>query len=82
MKSLGEKDWDPQAMIRITESFGPMNAKLKETLDTMKPKENADQRKKRLRREAREAHKHQAGEATCAKPSDRPKTKALTLRLT
>ena len=77
-----EKDWDPQAMIRVTESFGPMNAKLKETLDTMKPKENADQRKKRLRREAREARNRQAAEATCTRPSGGLKTKAKSRKAT
>lgn len=49
------KDWDPQSMIQVTESFGKMPPGLKETLESMKPKENSDQRKKRLRREAREA---------------------------
>jgi hypothetical protein len=39
-----EKDWTPTHMIHVTESFGKM-----------KPKENSDQRKSRLRREAREA---------------------------
>lgn len=50
-----EKDWDTQTMIQVTESFGRMNPGLKESLQTMKPKENSDQRKKRLRKEAREA---------------------------
>lgn len=50
-----EKDWQPQRMIEVTESFNKMPAKLKEALRDMKPKENSDQRKSRLRREAREA---------------------------
>jgi transposase len=49
-----EKDWDPKKMIDISESFGRMNLGLKESLQTMKPKENSDQRKSRLRREAKE----------------------------
>jgi hypothetical protein len=42
-------------MIHVTESFGKMKRELKESLQSMKPKENSDQRKSRLRREAREA---------------------------
>ncbi len=44
-----EKDWDPKQMIQVTESFGRMPAGLKDSLQNMKPKENADQRKSRLR---------------------------------
>lgn len=58
-----EKDWEPKRMIEVTESFGKMPRKLKETLDTMKPKENSDQRRSRLRRQAREARA-----ASTAKP--------------
>jgi hypothetical protein len=50
-----EKDWAPTHMIHVTESFGKMKRELKESLQSMKPKENSDQRKSRLRREAREA---------------------------
>ena len=50
-----EKDWDPKTMIQVTESFGKMNPSLKESLQEMKPKENHDQRKSRLRKEARAA---------------------------
>lgn len=50
-----EKDWEPKRMIQVTESFGKMPRGLKETLDTMKPKENSDGRRRRLRKEAREA---------------------------
>lgn len=50
-----EKDWEPKRMIEVTESFGKMPRELKETLGTMKPKENSDQRRSRLRRQAREA---------------------------
>ena len=48
-----EKDWEPKRMIEITESFGKMPANVKEALQIMKPKENSDQRKSRLRKEAR-----------------------------
>lgn len=50
-----EKQWDPSMMIQVTESFGRMTPGLKESLQTMKPKENSDQRKSRLRKEARAA---------------------------
>ena len=50
-----EKDWNPKRMIEVTESYGKMPEKLKESLTNMKPKENSDQRKARLRREARQA---------------------------
>jgi transposase len=48
-----EKDWEPKRMIEVTESFGKMPVALKETLQNMQPKENSDQRKSRLRQEAR-----------------------------
>jgi hypothetical protein len=50
-----DKDWDPKKMIQVTESFGKLAPELKDQLERMKPKENADQRKKRLRKERREA---------------------------
>ena len=50
-----EKDWEPKRMIEVTEGYGKMSPKLKESLQNMKPKESADQRKSRRRREAREA---------------------------
>jgi transposase len=50
-----EKDWDPKQMIKVTESFGRMSTAIKDSLQNMKPKENSDQRKSRLRKEAREA---------------------------
>ncbi len=50
-----ETDWDPKRMLNVFQSFGRTPAPVKEALKTMKPKENSDQRKKRLRREAREA---------------------------
>ena len=49
------KDWDPKQMLSVTESYGKVAQPLKETLENMKPKENSDQRKSRLRKEAREA---------------------------
>lgn len=50
-----EKDWDPATMIETTKSFGGRLPMDEETFQTMRPKENSDQRKSRLRREAREA---------------------------
>jgi transposase len=50
-----EKDWNPKRMIEVTESYGKMPEKLKASLTDMKPKESSDQRKARLRREARQA---------------------------
>jgi transposase len=50
-----EKDWEPKRMIEVTESYGRMSPPLKESLQNMKPKENSDQRKSRLRKEARAA---------------------------
>ncbi len=52
-----EKDWDPKQMLSVTESYGKVPQPLKETLENMKPKENSDQRKSRLRKEAREANR-------------------------
>lgn len=60
------KDWEPERMIEITESFGKMPTYLKDTLKAMKPKENSDQRKSRLRREARLAKA-----TTTTEPSER-----------
>lgn len=48
-----EKDWEPKRMIEVTESYGRMSPSLKDSLQNMKPKENSDQRKSRLRKEAR-----------------------------
>lgn len=50
-----EQDWEPKRMIEVTESYGRMSPTLKETLKNMKPKENSDQRKSRLRKEAHAA---------------------------
>jgi transposase len=50
-----DKDWEPKRMIEVTESFGKIPEALKVTLQNMKPKENSDQRKSRLRKEARMA---------------------------
>ena len=70
-----DKDWDPKRMIEVTESFGRMSPTLKTTLSEMKPKENSDQRKSRLRREARAIREATAEEKAQAK-SVRPKAKA------
>jgi transposase len=69
-----EKDWDPKQMLEVTESFGRVSPALKETLKTMKPKENSDQRKTRLRKEAREANAVAA--AIASKTTKKPKTKS------
>ena len=59
-----ETDWNPTKMIEVTQSYGRMPSTLKETLESMKPKENADQRKSRLRKEARAAKEAAAKKAT------------------
>ncbi|TWU19732.1 IS110 family transposase [Allorhodopirellula heiligendammensis] len=72
-----EKDWDPKQMIQVTESFGRMPAGLKDSLQNMKPKENADQRKSRLRKEARaarEAAERGASKTTGQNPVKRTST--------
>ena len=50
-----ESNWNPKRMIEVTESYGRIQSSLKESLENMRPKENSDQRKSRLRREASEA---------------------------
>ena len=50
-----EKDWDPKTMIDVTQKYGKMNLELKDKLQNMKPKENSDQRKARLLKEANAA---------------------------
>ena len=67
-----EKDWDPKTMIQVTESYGRMNPGLKETLLTMKPKENSDQRKSRLRKEARDT---KAATTTTSEPTTKSTSK-------
>jgi len=64
-----DKDWDPKRMIEVTESFGRMSPALKTTLSEMKPKENSDQRKSRLRREARALREAAAEEKAKATPT-------------
>jgi hypothetical protein len=63
-----EKDWDPATMILTTKSFGGTLPMDEEEFRTMRPKENSDQRKSRLRREVREAKQLAAG---CAAKTDR-----------
>jgi transposase len=75
-----EKDWDPNTMIEVTESFGKMNPTLKESLQTMKPKENSDQRKSRLRKEARAANET-AKTTPSAKQSNKPNVKPASKRV-
>ena len=50
-----ETDWDPSRMLAVARSFGKTPVPVQDALKTMKPKENSDQRKKRLCQEAREA---------------------------
>ena len=71
-----EKDWAPTHMIQVTESFGKMKRELKQSLQSMKPKENSDQRKSRLRREAREA------KAVADRPKKSVRTATATSGLT
>jgi transposase len=63
-----EKDWDPETMILTTKSFGGKLPMDEEEFRTMRPKENSDQRKSRLRREVREAKQLATG---CAVKTDR-----------
>jgi transposase len=63
-----DKDWNTQHMIQVTESYGKMPLALKESLQNMKPKENADQRKARHRREAREAKQAQENQSQETSP--------------
>jgi transposase len=69
-----DKEWDPSMMIQVTESFGKMSPSLKEALKTMKPKENSDQRKSRLRKEARAA-KEPVTKTSVTKRSSKSETK-------
>jgi transposase len=71
-----EKDWDPIKMLGVSDSFGGTTKELKETLDNMKPKENSDQRKSRLRREAREAKSEAATSTSTTDKKPTPKFKA------
>ena len=66
------KDWDPKQMLSVTESYGKVPQPLKESLESMKPKENSDQRKSRLRKEAREARQ------TLATGNSKPTTEPTT----
>ncbi len=84
-----EKDWDPKTMIDVSESYGRMNLGLKESLKSMKPKENSDQRKSRLRRETRQSNEAQEAAANAparrtakGKPSKSPKRVAKTTSTT
>jgi hypothetical protein len=67
-----EKDWDPNTMITVTETYGKMNLGLKETLKEMPVKENSDQRKSRLRKEAKAALKKTSPNKAISAPSSKP----------
>jgi transposase len=73
-----EKDWDPKQMIQVTESFGRMPATLKDSLENMKPKENADQRKSRLRKEVRAAK--EAAQSRTSKTTEQAPVKRTATR--
>ncbi len=62
-----ETDWDPLRMLAVGLSFGKTPEPVQHALKTMRPKENSDQRKKRLRKEAREAK--ESKESTTKKAS-------------
>lgn len=68
------KDWDPKQMLSVTESYGKVPQPIKETLENMKPKENSDQRKSRLRKEAREAN--QTAAAANSKTANAPSARS------
>lgn len=61
-----ERDWDPNVMIRTTKSFKGKLPMDEAEFRAMPPKENSDQRKSRLRKEARAAK----AAASQAEPSD------------
>ena len=67
-----EKDWDPKTMIDVTQKYGKMGLELKDKLQNMKPKENSDQRKARLRKEA------SAAKASAAEQSSTTVTQATS----
>ena len=67
-----EKDWDPKTMIDVTQKYGKMGLELKDKLQNMKPKENSDQRKARLRKEAN------AAKASAAEQSSTTVTQATS----
>jgi hypothetical protein len=70
-----EKDWDPNTMLTTTRMFnGGDITPQEETLKAMKPKENSDQRKSRLRREARESNHDTATNKTAPKSKASSKT--------
>lgn len=71
-----EKDWDPVTMIRTTKSFDGTLPLDEETFRTMPPKENSDQRKSRLRREAREAEELTRRCAAKASPTTKSASKS------
>ncbi len=73
-----EKDWDPATMISTTKSFAGRLPMDEETFQTMRPKENSDQRKSRLRKEAREAETVVA--ALASKDSHKSTSKAKSLQ--
>jgi transposase len=64
-----EQAWDPNVMIRTTKSFGGKLPMDEATFQAMPPKENKDQRKSRLRKEARAAKSASQASANTAGPS-------------
>lgn len=63
-----EKDWDPNTMRTTTRMFsGGDITPQEEILKVMKPKENSDQRKSRLRKEARQSNQPASAKQQTAK---------------
>jgi transposase len=69
-----ERDWDPNVMIRTTKSFKGKLPMDEAEFQAMPPKESSDQRKSRLRKEARAA-KAAASQAEPAKTAEQSKPK-------
>jgi transposase len=76
-----ESDWNPKKMIEVTEAYGKMRTASKETLETMRPKENSDQRKSRIRREARAASEAAAKSQAKVTPDNRKRATSIKKRI-
>ncbi len=70
-----ETDWDPLRMLAVGLSFGKTPEPVQHALKTMRPKENSDQRKKRLRKEAREAKESTTKKASTSRGKSNAKAK-------
>jgi len=74
-----ERDWDPNVMIKTTKSFRGKLPMDEAEFQAMPPKENKDQRKSRLRKEARAAQLQQAT-AKSARPVSAKAAAQMTQR--